>query len=387
METDLDLLIIGAGCAGLSLGAHLAKMKEDAPKVLLLEQRKVYENDRTWCFWGLQENAYSGLVNHQWGKLVINSEKESITLDCSSAPYQILSSNKFYEEALQWIGLNPLIDLRMNSVLSKEPELHQGWWHFETNFGQARAKSVVDTRPKARHDLKHTKLWQSFMGYEIECDQAQFDSNTAVLMDFYKANSEFVGFSYVLPQTEKRALVEFTVFAKQPYLEDDLVDMLEEAVIQHSGNKSYRILRKEFGIIPMGLSDGDSSLSAADSYPSYIYAGLTAGAARPATGYAFQRIQNWAIQCGNSLSKNFLPATHVKDNLLLRMMDDIFLNVIRNNPELGPALFMALFSKVNSKRVIRFLADKGRLLDYLSVIKALPAAPFLKNIFKVSPLK
>ncbi|CAM3641059.1 lycopene cyclase family protein [Polynucleobacter arcticus] len=384
MQTDLDLLIIGAGCAGLSLGVQLAKMKERAPKVLLLEQRTVYENDRTWCFWGQQENAYSDLVNHEWSKLTIQSKKEAISLDCSFAPYQILSSDRFYEKALQSIALNPLLDLRMGSSLLKEPKWQQGWWYFETTFGQLRTKSVVDTRPKALHDLKRTKLWQSFLGYEIECDQARFDPNTAVLMDFYKANSEFVGFNYVLPQSEKRALIEFTVFAEQPYLEDDLVDKLEESVAQYIGSQGYRILRKESGMIPMGLAIDDISSSTPDAHPSYIRAGLTAGAARPATGYAFQRIQHWAVQCANSLSQSGVPTTHAKDFFLLRKMDDIFLNVIRNNPELGPSLFMALFSRVDCKRVVRFLSDQGSLLDYLSVVKALPATPFLKEILKIS---
>jgi lycopene beta-cyclase len=384
MQTDLDLLIIGAGCAGLSLGVQLAKMKERAPKVLLLEQRTVYENDRTWCFWGQQENAYSDLANHQWRKLIVQSKEDKVSLDCTFAPYQILSSDRFYEATLQFIGLNPLLDLRMGSALLKEPELHQGWWYFETTFGQARAKSVVDTRPKASHDLKGTKLWQSFLGYEIECDQARFDPATAILMDFYRSNSEFVGFNYVLPQSEKRALIEFTVFAKHPYFQDDLRNMLDESVIQYAGGAGYKILRKESGIIPMGLAADDVSAGANTAHPSYIRAGLTAGAARPATGYAFQRIQHWASQCANSFYQNGFPITHAKDSFLLKKMDDIFLNVIRNNPELGPILFMALFSKVDSRRVIRFLSDQGRLLDYLAVVKALPAGPFLKEILKIS---
>jgi lycopene beta-cyclase len=65
-------------------------------------------------------------------------------------------------------------------------------------------------------------------------------------------------------------------------------------------------------------------------------------------------------------------------------MDDIFLNVICNNPDLGPELFMDLFAKVESRRLVRFLSDKGHLLDYLAVVRALPAAPFLKDIFKFS---
>ena len=272
----------------------------------------------------------------------------------------------------------------MDSALLKEPDFHQGWWHFETTFGAMRAKSVVDTRPKVLNDIKSTKLWQSFLGYEIECEQAIFDPSTAFLMDFYKANSELVGFNYVLPQSEKRVLIEFTVFAKRPYIQDELSRRLDESVAQYLGGKNFKILRKEAGLIPMGLVADNSLMNTIATHPTYVHAGLTAGAARPATGYAFQRIQKWAVQCANSLSNSGLPITHAKDSFLLKKMDDIFLNVISNNPELGPELFLDLFTKVDGRKLVRFLSDRGHLLDYLAIVKALPATPFLKDIFKFS---
>jgi lycopene beta-cyclase len=381
MQVDLDVLIIGAGCAGLSLGVQLAKINHRAPKTMLLEQRALYENDRTWCFWGQQENAYSDLVDHQWANLLVKSAKETISLECSSAPYKILSSKTFYDDAIQRIGLNPSIELRMNSKLLKEPRFNEGWWSFETSFGNIRSKTVVDTRPIPFNHLQDTKLWQSFVGYEIESNQSVFDPNTAVLMDFCKANSEFIGFNYVLPQSQKRALIEFTVFAKRPYQHDELVHRLDEAVAQYLRKNSFTILRKETGLIPMGLADDQIQHGVKESNPTYVHAGLTAGAARPATGYAFQRIQSWAVQCAKSLAKLHLPITHSKSPVLLRKMDDIFLNVIRNHPELGPDLFMDLFGKVDNKRMVRFLSDRGRLLDCFAIVRALPAAPFLKNIF------
>ncbi|QWD17534.1 hypothetical protein G6700_07420 [Polynucleobacter paneuropaeus] len=381
MQADLDVLIIGAGCAGLSLGVQLAKINNSAPKTVLLEQRAVYENDRTWCFWDQQENAYSDLADHQWANLLVKSARETISLECSFAPYKILSSKTFYDDAIKSIGLNPLIDLRMNSTLLKEPRFNEGWWSFETSFGNIRSKTVVDTRPISLMHLQDTTLWQSFVGYEIESSQSVFDPNTAVLMDFCKANSEFVGFNYVLPQSERRALIEFTVFAKRPYQHDELVQRLDEAVAKYLCKNSFTILRKEAGLIPMGLANDQIQHGVEESNPTYVYAGLTAGAARPATGYAFQRIQSWAVECAKSLAKKHLPITHSKSPVLLRKMDDIFLNVIRNHPELGPDLFTDLFSKVDNKRMVRFLSDRGRLLDYFAVARALPAAPFLKNIF------
>ena len=49
---DYDLLVIGAGCAGLSLARELTRQSGATTKlrVALLEPRETFSNDRTWCF-------------------------------------------------------------------------------------------------------------------------------------------------------------------------------------------------------------------------------------------------------------------------------------------------------------------------------------------------
>jgi 2-polyprenyl-6-methoxyphenol hydroxylase-like FAD-dependent oxidoreductase len=39
MPSDVDLLIVGGGCAGLSLAMQLTRFDERIPKTLILEQR------------------------------------------------------------------------------------------------------------------------------------------------------------------------------------------------------------------------------------------------------------------------------------------------------------------------------------------------------------
>jgi lycopene beta-cyclase len=65
-------------------------------------------------------------------------------------------------------------------------------------------------------------------------------------------------------------------------------------------------------------------------------------------------------------------------------MDAIFLNVLRDHPELGPELFMRLFSKGSSEKLIRFLSDQGRVSDYLAVILSLPPGLFIKSAYQVA---
>ncbi|WP_146069326.1 lycopene cyclase family protein, partial [Cryobacterium sp. Y11] len=47
---DADLVILGAGLAGLTLAARLAR-ERSGPRVVLLEPRTAYRDDRSWCFW------------------------------------------------------------------------------------------------------------------------------------------------------------------------------------------------------------------------------------------------------------------------------------------------------------------------------------------------
>jgi lycopene beta-cyclase len=111
---------------------------------------------------------------------------------------------------------------------------------------------------------------------------------------------------------------------------------------------------------------------------------LFAGAARPATGYAFQRIQRWAMACALSIANDKLPIGHLKDPVLQSWMDTLFLKVVRRQPHLAPALFTAMFSKVASHRVIRFLGDAGSLTDYIAMAWALPGRPFLRQLLSSS---
>jgi lycopene beta-cyclase len=141
------------------------------------------------------------------------------------------------------------------------------------------------------------------------------------------------------------------------------------------------VRRSEHGVLPMGLASSQATVQSAD--PAYVRVGLFAGAARPSTGYAFQRIQRWAADCGRAIANGGLPLGHPNEPALRGWMDTLFLNVVRRQPELAPQLFMALFAGVASQRVIRFLGESGGLSDYLAMAWALPHRPFLRQLFSL----
>lgn len=400
MRSQYDLVIIGGGCSGLSLGYQLAILEGNIPKTLLIEPRLKYTNDRTWCFWEDTHNPFSTLCMHHWKELLVVSEDRETVLICTGRPYQLLAGDIFYEYTQHKIASNPRIELRLGIRLIKEVEYKNGLWLLTTNQGIIASKLVVDTRPSLTsvayaigepmenstiNALEIATLWQSFLGYEVECEVPLFDPHRATLMDFCDPNSEYVGFTYVLPITKHIALIEFTTFGALPYSAQELLTHLEEKIQNITQGQTYQIKRTESGSIPMGMNQDALSRSKFNSTNTltYVYAGVSAGAARSATGYAFQRIQKWAIECAFTILNNAHPTPQLEDSFIVRKMDSLFLNVIKNNPKLGPSLFVALFSNVKTDRLIRFLTDQGSMMDYAAVVLALPKRLFLKGLYKL----
>lgn len=380
MRADCELLILGGGCAGLSLAIQLAKLGRQAPRTIIMEQREQFENDRTWCFWGNDAAPFSQLAAYSWKSISVGFANNATRLDCSDTPYRMLASNLFYEAALSALASAPKIQLNMGCKVLTEPKFLDGLWYFETNQGQLTACNVVDTRPQADPILGGALLWQSFYGHEIECELPVFDASCVNLMEFSPATSESVSFTYILPLSSYRALVEFTVFCPTPLTTSLLTSDLNAAIERRVNGAPFKVVRSEQGILPMGLV---SPFRVSEKQnPNYFFAGQGSGAARPATGYAFQRIQRWAVACSALIGQGKSPIGHPKDSALQARMDTIFLNVIRQQPELAPSLFIDLFSRVKTQRVINFLNDCPSMLDYTAVVMALPIRPFLAQAFK-----
>ena len=385
MQRDVELLILGGGCAGLSLAMQLAQRCRHAPSTLILEQRTCYENDRTWCFWGDDDTPFARQATHQWQSFKVASAGQERRIDCSETPYRMLTADQFYTAALATLAPVPQMTLKMASTVNTEPQHLRGRWHFETADGTFSAARVVDTRPQRTIQQDGALMWQSFYGREVECSQPVFEPGCFELMDFSAATTDRVAFTYMLPLSTTRALIEFTVFDAAPFTPDMLKHDLQFAIEQRVGNASFTVRRSEHGILPMGLTSRQAVGQSADA--SYVRVGLFAGAARPATGYAFQRIQRWAADCASAIARGNTPIVHQREPALRGWMDTLFLKVIRTKPDLAPQLFLALFSGGVSQRVIRFLGESGRLSDYVAMICVLPPGPFLRQLFSLPRLR
>ena len=97
-----DAIILGAGCAGLTLVNELIGRGEGRLSILLLEERSEYTNDRTWCFWNTLNHRFENAVSYRWSGWNVHYAGKVVR--CRGVyQYQYLRAEHFYK-----LGLAPV---------------------------------------------------------------------------------------------------------------------------------------------------------------------------------------------------------------------------------------------------------------------------------------
>ena len=369
---DTDVVILGGGCAGLSLAVRLAGSDL---RVILIEPRLKYKDDRVWSFFRTQADPFSACVRARWSKWHVSSGGLKVHRQSDRLRYESVSSGAFYEMALQICDASSNIDLHLGtSVLGNlQPPAVDGRWQVDTSSGQLASRYVIDTRPPGRT----TGFGQSFLGQEIRVGFDAFDPEDVPMMCFTAPRTDRVDFLYILPFARDEALVEVTTFGTQiPDLSEHR-RWLDREIDQLTRGQSFDVLREERAFIPMALPQTGRGVEPRR----FAHAGLRGGAARPSTGYAYQRIQTMADICAAQLLRGDDQLNLAIDGPMTRFMDGVFLKVLQRRPDRGPALFSSLFRNAPTDRLERFLSGSTAPVDRLSVIASLPPLPFLREVF------
>ena len=96
---EFDYIIIGGGCAGLSLAYELEineKLKEKT--LAIIEPRAKYNKDKTWSFWKVMSHNFDDCVKKSWKNFSINIPGQTNHIICNDYPYQSIDSGLFYKK-------------------------------------------------------------------------------------------------------------------------------------------------------------------------------------------------------------------------------------------------------------------------------------------------
>ena len=114
---EFDYIIIGGGCAGLSLAYELEIHKKLKNKTLaIIEPREEYKRDKTWSFWKVFEHNFEDCVKKNWDNFTINSPSQTKYVECIKTPYQTIDSGMFYKKIISKLKLNKNIYFFKNLI-------------------------------------------------------------------------------------------------------------------------------------------------------------------------------------------------------------------------------------------------------------------------------
>ena len=106
---EFDYVILGAGCAGLSLAYELDINNKLKDKTLaIVEIRDEYKRDKTWSIWNVIDHNFEDCVIKSWHNFSINSNLGSHEIVSREYPYQTIDSGLFYKKVLDQLTKNKI---------------------------------------------------------------------------------------------------------------------------------------------------------------------------------------------------------------------------------------------------------------------------------------
>ncbi|HVN55209.1 MAG TPA: lycopene cyclase family protein [Anaerolineaceae bacterium] len=374
---DYDFIIAGGGVSGLSLAFHLACSPLRGSSILVIDPNERPGRDHALSFWCDHPTPFDPVISHSWGRLALSDEYGLQEFDLGSYRYCSLRRAALTAFIHQELAACPGIEFLPGRGLEIDDDADcaqvrvgggrtvRGRWVFDSRF--LPADLSVDPR-------RHISLCQHFQGWEIETSEAAFDPRTVTLFDFRVPQKKDLRFQYLLPYSERRALVEYVLLSP-----DRCEETLRGYVETTLGIHSYRILAREGGVTP--LTDAPFPRRAGQRV---MNIGIRGGRVKPTAGYAFTRILRDSQAIVASLTKNGHPFAVPAGSAFYQFCDGALLRVMRDHGETVQPIYSALLTKNPIERVFRFLDEEAAPGENLALMLSLPLGYFWQALLQTA---
>ena len=368
-----DYIIAGVGGAGLWLAVRMAQDNwfQDK-KILLIDAQDKTQNDRTWCFWSEEEFPF---VTKSYQQIAVSSKQYNL----GSYRYHKVFSADFYQWAKDEIArASDRFTWKLEDI-QDILETEQGCQvkTTENTYNSERVFSSINL-PKRTYNLStHPYLDQHFVGWLVKTKKEVFNPGIAHFMDFnipQKGNTRFI---YVLPDSETKALVEYTLFSdtllEREAYEKGIRDYLTGLGLR---DDDYEITETEEGVIPM------------TTYPFEQWStncvtriGIAGGWAKPSTGYAFKNSMRYSLDLVEQLKRGEKRLSPNKKPMF-SWMDEQLLDVLVRRNDLGKSLFERLFQRNSPTTILRFLDEQTTTFENLQIMSRMPIGRFMSSVLR-----
>ena len=371
-----DYAIVGAGAAGLHLAMAMVADPWFANKsVLLLDKDEKNKNDRTWSFWEKGNGQWDHLLEQSWAKGQFFSDTVALDFDLAPYRYKTLEAIRFYEHAKRVL----LDDERITWQLAAVRKVETGTpCQIFTDHKTYQAGHVFDSRIDRSFEVANDRsfrILQHFKGWVIETPEPAFDVSTFVMMDFRLRHRNSSSFTYVLPFSDRRAMVEFTLFTEQLLDKSAYDGYLKTYLREYLNISDYRIEKTEYGVIPMSDFPFEK-----DNHPHLTKIGTAGAYVKASSGYGFKNIERMAAGMVRNLQANRPPARGLISRKF-RLFDSLYLDVLTHHNEFGATLYSDMFRNNSVQQIFKFLDEETTLAEDFAIMNSLERGPFLKAVW------
>jgi len=373
MPEQFDYILAGTGCAGLSLALQLADSALPFQRILLIDQEQKKENDRTWCYWSNEEeNWFPDLNFRTWKNLVFHSDSVNCDLSLRDLSYRMIRGGDFYCHCLTRLQNDSRFYFLTDKILSIESKETTALLSTATNQYAASFifNSAFRHADKKRGDVNFV---QHFKGWIVETETPVFDPLRATFMDFSIPQDGDCRFVYVLPLSDRQALVEYTGFSPDVIPEESYDAALAAYLKDKIGTENYKILDTEKGVIPMFESRFINPYG-----ERIINLGTAGGASKASTGFTFYFIQQQVRLLITQLKNGQRPDAGKVKKGRFHWYDRVLLKVLQSGELSGAEIFSHLFKKNKASEILDFLNEKTCLVSEIRLMSTLPVKTFMK---------
>ncbi|MEU7957477.1 lycopene cyclase family protein [Micromonospora humida] len=373
---EVDLAVVGGGGAGSLVLAALARHELPGLRVAVVDPVRKRGQDRTWAFWGAPGGDLEPMLSASWSRVEVATPAATRVLELTPLRYAMLRSAPVYEraaEAERRLGAARhdvavgVLDDDGTTVTVRDTDgravLRAGW--------------VLDSRPRPPRRPGRTAWLQHFRGWWLESSTPVFDPGRAVLMDFRTPQpTRGVSFGYVLPVSDRYALVEYTEFSPAV-----LTDAGYDAGLRGYAGllgldlAALTVREVEDGVIPMTDAPFDGRPS-----PRVVRLGTAGGATRPSTGFTFSAMHRQAGQVAVALAAGRPPVPRPAYPGRHRWMDAVALRAWDSGAVGGPEFFDRLFDRNPASRVLRFLDGATGPAEDVALMRSSPLLPMTSAV-------
>jgi len=360
-----DMIVAGAGPAGLALLRALDRVGLGHLQVLLVDRTERRGDDRTWCFWETTPGPFEHLVAHRWAAFEVHGPDLAAParrLDLAPYLYKMIRGGDLFASMDAWLAKRPQVERRTGEVASVRTEGDRAVaiidgdrveadWAFDST-------RVPDDVPDGYH-----RLLQHFLGWEVETPDDRFDPGVATFMDFRVPQHGGTCFVYVLPTSARTALVEHTVFSAATWPVAAYEAELRAYLSDVRGLQGYRVGRTEYGVIPM-----TDRPFAARRGARVVTLGTAGGQTKASTGFTFQRTLRHAEALAAAWAREGRPHLPTARWRRHDWMDAVLLRALATGRQDGATFFSRLFERNPPARVLAFLDEATRPAEEVALM-------------------